>query len=238
MFQCPHCQAQFTSIFYRDKHVKDFHHSMGWYEGQQPTIDDKSGKVELKAIEHQLAKKREEFEKQRPISQPIPPPITRPPKESLNIPEGWLKTIGSYVYEHEIFRHHSTENSTIGILHATLNNHYIKCLLHTYDKNLSEVARLHEKEAILEGRLASYVPSDPAFPQIASELHKVKSEITYLTKTLRPDEIHHLIFEEYSKFTSDSDENIKWQSDMMQRTLSEAERLKNNYQRQHESDSK
>lgn len=238
MFRCTHCPASFPTQFLLDDHYRRDHQgTQGWFEPGSPQVNS-NGKLELKSIEHQIASAREKMQKERPIANPVPAPLQPRPKEELNIPNGWLKTTDGYIYEHEIFSQHTTENVTTGVLHATLNNHYIKCLLHTYDKDLSEIARLHEKEAILDGRLASFVPSDPAFPQIANELHKVKSEITYLTKTLRPEEQHHLIFEETSKFEANSGENTKWQSDMMQRVLSEAERLKGNYQRQHESDSK
>lgn len=230
-----YCPTLFSNQYQLNEHIQQNHRgSQGWYEDGTPQINDR-GKVELKSLEHQLVSMREKMEKQHPISSPISAPR---PRETLNIPEGWVKTNNGYLYEHEIFRHHTPINATVGILHATLSNNSIKCILHTYDKDLSEISRLQEKEAILEGRLASFVPSDPAFPQIASELHKVKSEITHLTKTLRPDETHHLIFEFFSNSPPNTEENIKWQSEMMSRTLSEAERLKNNYQHQHESDIK
>jgi hypothetical protein len=237
MFSCPNCPQTFTSIFLRDRHIQDFHRG-GYPEQQQNVMDSKSGRVELKALEHQLAASREKMEKERPLANPIPAPLTQRPKEELNIPNGWVKTQTGYEYEKEIFCHHTTENSTTGVLHATLNSHYIKCLLHTYDKDLSELSRLHEKETVLSGRLQSLVPSDPAFPEVARELNKTTTEITYLTKSQRPDEIHHLVMEQTSIYEPNTNENTKWQTDMMQRVLTEADRLKNNFKTEHESDSK
>lgn len=234
MYQCKFCPATFPSQYLLDQHQLSHRGMPGFYENQQPTTTDKG--VELKALEHQLNALRQKQQKTPVLTSPIPPPK---PQEQVHIPAGWVSIgNGAYKYEHELFRHITPISSTIAVLNSTVNRTYGKCLLHTYDKDLSEVVRMQEKEAILEARLASLVPSDKAFPQVAMELNKVKNGITCFTKNQRPDEVHHLVFESYNKNPQDSNETAKWQSEFMARTLTESDRLKNNFVRQHETDNK
>ncbi len=236
MYQCKFCPATFPSQYLLDQHQLSHRGMPGFYESPQNVVTDKG--VELKALEHSLNALREKQQKSGHVmTQPFTPP--KPPQEQVNVPAGWVPIgNGSYKYEKELFRHHTPISSTIGVLNSSLNKTYGKCLLHTYDKDLSELARMQEKEAVLEGRLASLVPSDKAFPQVAMELNKTKNNITCFSKNQRPDEVHHLVFESYNKNPQDMNETAKWQSEFMARTLTEADRLKNNFIHQHESDSK
>lgn len=228
MFSCPHCSASFPSIFLRDQHIQQYHRG-GYPEVQQPTVGD-SGKVELKALQHSLDAQREKLEKQRPISTPISAP--RPHPDSLIPSNGWKKqSDNTYVFNEQVHQQITPFESTLSVVEAHLNSKHGNCIEHKYTKNLYELDRLKQKRIILDGKLSSHVPSDPQFKDIAKELYDTEQQIIKFNREVKPDSIHTLIFEDYYRYDLGTDEHTKWMKSFMDRTVSESERLAENYKK-------
>ncbi len=239
MFSCIYCRASFPSQYLLTEHIQRDHRG-GYPESPQEVVDNRSGKVELKALEHSLSAMKEKLEKQRPLSNPIPAPITRPPPEQLVPSKGWRKlSDNSYVFEEEIAQYHTPFDSTTIVLDATLNQKHGKCLKHEYTRDLRELNRLQEKRIVLDSRLSQLVPSDYKYGSVAMELSNVTQMIDKLTKDVRPDdERHEIVFEDYYTYDLGSNENIQWMKKYMDKVVSESEKLSEKYKRYHESDSK
>jgi hypothetical protein len=227
MFTCPNCPQTFPTIYLRDRHIQDFHRG-GYPEAQQNVVGS-SGKVELKALEHSIAAQREKMEKERPLASPIPMPISKAPPDQLEPSQGWKKiSDNTYVFEQELYEHTTPFDSMVVTLEAKLNPKHGNCIEHKYTKNLTDLDKLKQKDTSLESRLTSYVPSDPNFSVIATELYNTKQQIVKFNRDIRADEVHTLILEDYYRFDP-GDEQVKWMKSFMEKVNGEYERLKKNH---------
>lgn len=227
MFSCSYCRASFPTQYLLTDHIARDHRG-GYPENPQEVVDGRSGKVELKALQHSLDAQREKMEKGlKPISNPIPAPITRPQPEQLTPSQGWKKlSDNSYVFEKEVYQHNTPFDSLKIVLEATLNQKHGKCIKHEFTRDLRELNRLQEKQIIMESRLAQLVPSDYKFGDVAKELNDVTIAVNKLTNDVRPDdERHELVFEDYYRYDSGTEEQIKWMKSFMDKVVSESERL-------------
>ncbi len=240
MFSCTHCPASFPTIYLRDRHIQESHRG-GYPEDPTSVLDSKSGKIELKALQHSLDAQREKMEKGlKPIANPIPAPMTKPQPEQLVPSQGWKKlSDNTYAFENEVAQYHTPFDSTKIVLDATLNEKHGKCLKHEYTRDLRELNRLQEKQIILDSRLSQLVPRDYNYGSVATELSNVTQMVDKLTKDVSPDdERHEIVFEDYYRYDSGTEEHVKWMKKFMDDVVSENERLSESYKKRHDSDSR
>lgn len=234
--QCPQCSELVKNESDLEKHLKHEHHATpedikkilrgsGWYEPKQETP---AGKI---SVEHRIAALKAINARNPAISVPIIPMNER---HEIKIPAGWVpEGDNTYSYKKEIATIHNYNDTTTQTVTARVAPHHGIAELHTFFKDISALRKLQEKESQLSSRISRYVVSDPEFPEIAKELHKVKKEIEAVSRSIRPEETAEMITGGEQYFDTNQEEAILHQemTDFMNKVNGETDRLINNAKR-------
>lgn len=191
----------------------------GWYEQKQPTLDGE------KAVEHQAVALRQQIAATAPLTVPI---IKMKEKPDIAVALGWYKTQDGYKFYKVAHEEHTATSYTQHVLKGEIKGEFGALVLWQYTKDVEELKEQQMKASILEGRLASYVPSDPAYLSIAGELHETLYRIRALKEGIGVEVGSEPVLDERFSGENPFEEGSgyeKWVSEFMQKANLESERV-------------
>jgi hypothetical protein len=191
----------------------------GWHEGKQPTPDGD------KAIEHQVAAAKAAIAQSAPLKVPI---IQMHQKPQVTVAQGWRATTDGYTYNRLVHEEHTATNYMQYIMNGEVKGDFGTVILWTYDKDVTELKEKKEKASILEARLSSYIPSDPAYVTVSQELHHTLHEAEMLKKGIEAEVDSETVLEDrfYRNNTLEEGGGYeKWVEEFMKKANAETEQV-------------
>jgi len=230
MYSCQYCpRSDFRTLKERDDHILSFHKDKlgsGYFESKSQTPDG-----DLKSLKHQLEQLKSQ--KSTEMSNTLTVPMPAPPRKELQPPQGWVKNVdGGYDFSRKLGSISTPFNITDEYIKSSVNSHHGICILNTFDKDLTELFELSEKEHILRSRMMALVVGDDELVEVMKELNIVKKKIRALKENSDNDRTSELILEEYWYAERGSEESEKQQLEFMNKVISECTRLTNNFKNQ------
>ena len=180
----------------------------GWYEQKQ-----KDTRGDDKAPEHVIAATKAAISSMAPLKVPM---VVTDRKPDVTVAPGWMKTNIGYVFEKTVNEEHTIDNYIKWIIKGEMKGNHASLVLWVYDKDITQLSELQEKTGILEAKLASFVPSDPAWVTVGNELHDKLYKLRELKKDLQPEVFNDIKLEETYHDTGYEEGRFeKWQSEFM-----------------------
>lgn len=223
MVRCPRgCSRELIDEADLYRHLRDHHKvtdiearrlsnlTSGWFEGKQ-----RNSEGEDKAPEHVIAATKAAVSQMTPLKVPIIP-MDRPAEAT--VAPGWSRTETGFTFEKTVREEHKIDNYLKYILKGEIKGNHASLVMWVYDKDISLLSELQEKEALLSAELHKYTYLDPEWLTVGGELHDTSFQIRELKKELLPKVFNEIKLEDTYYDTGFEEGRFeKWQSDFMTR---------------------